>query len=138
MLFLGIDGGGSTCRAVVIDEFDKTVFQGQGGASNFSSTPARTLRRSVARALEAAPKVDQICGCFAGLINSEARDRARELVGTLLPDCPITLTADYAAALRASPPDTTACLIAGTGSIVCSITPEGYVKSGGGGPLLGD
>ncbi|MEQ1932247.1 MAG: BadF/BadG/BcrA/BcrD ATPase family protein, partial [Fimbriimonadaceae bacterium] len=135
---MGLDGGGSTCRAAVIDDVGEIVFLGQGGAANFSSTPMRTLQRSIERALESAPKVDQICGCFAGLVHEEARQLAQKLVGERFPKCPIRLMPDYIAAHRASPEGTTVCVIAGTGSIVCSKIKNQYVKSGGGGPLLGD
>lgn len=45
---------------------------------------------------------------------------------------------DYAAALTACGPDTAACVIAGTGSVVCSRVNGELVKTGGRGPILGD
>lgn len=138
MRFLGIDGGGTACRAAVIDEEGDVVFLAQGGAANFSSTPTKTLHRSIEQALKLAPTVQQICGCFAGLVHEEARQQAARIVGLTIPGIPVSLMPDYAAALRASPEETTVCVIAGTGSIVCSKSSTGFVKSGGGGPLLGD
>ena len=45
---------------------------------------------------------------------------------------------DYCAAFMASLPGTHACVIAGTGSIVCSRRGEGWAKTGGRGYLLGN
>lgn len=79
-----------------------------------------------------------MCGCFAGLLTPEDRDRANELVRELFPDACIHSEPDFAAAFFASEPGTDICVIAGTGSLVCSWDGKRMVKSGGRGYLLGD
>jgi N-acetylglucosamine kinase-like BadF-type ATPase len=123
---------------MVIDELGEPVFLAQGGSGNLMSTPEATLDRSLRRALEGVPEVDVACACFAGLLNEGQRHAAVERLKPLLPGAQILVEPDYAAALRACPEGTTACVIAGTGSIVCSRAEGRLVKSGGGGCLLGD
>lgn len=138
-IFLGLDCGGTACRALALDEHLEPVFLAQGGSANLASTPEATLDRSLSRALEGLPHVDRVCACFAGLVSPEQRQRAEALVRRHIPDTPIRVEADYAAAWRASPEGTTVCVIAGTGSCLSSRRTDGsFVKSGGGGYLLGD
>lgn len=54
------------------------------------------------------------------------------------PDSRVRAEADYAAAFMAADPGTHACVVAGTGSVICSRVGERFVKSGGRGYLLGD
>ncbi len=137
-VYLGLDCGGSSCRAMAIDESGAVVFRGQGGSANVATTPEPILRRSLERALEGLPKVDRLFGCFAGMIDEAGRARATAILTSLVPDVPVSVEADYAAAFRSCPDGTVACVIAGTGSIVCSRVEGRLVKSGGGGYLLGD
>jgi len=137
-VYLGLDCGGSSCRALALDDGDEPIFLAQGGSANLLSTRPQTLHRSLERALQGVPQVDVVCACFAGLINAEQRDRAHDLVREFLPTAKIFVEPDYAAALRACVPGTEICVIAGTGSIVCSRQNGRLRKSGGGGWLLGD
>ncbi len=140
-LYLGLDCGGSSCRALVLDESEEPVFLAQGGSANLLSTRTATLRRSLERALTGVPKVDAVCACFAGMIGEEQRRQGHALIEEFLgPDKkrPMLIEPDYAAALRACPGGVEVCVIAGTGSIVCSRHDGRLVKSGGGGYLLGD
>lgn len=123
---------------MAIDESGHPVFLAQGGSGNLVSTPEATLDRSLRRALEGVPAVDVVCACFAGLLTEPQRDQALERLRPLLPGARIRVCPDYHAALRACPPETGACVIAGTGSIVCSRFGGTVVKSGGRGYLLGD
>lgn len=137
-VYLGLDCGGSSCRAMAIDDTGAVVFRGQGGSANVATTPEPILRRSLERALEGLPKVNRVFGCFAGLIDDVGRARATAVLQSLVPDAQVSVEADFAAAFRSCPDGTTACVIAGTGSIVCSRVGGRLVKSGGGGYLLGD
>lgn len=137
-VYLGLDCGGSSCRALALDDGDEPVFLAQGGSANLLSTRPQTLHRSLERALTGVPEVDIVCACFAGLINAEQRDRALELIKEFLPAPRVVVEPDYAAALRACVEGTEVCIIAGTGSIVCSRSEGALRKSGGGGWLLGD
>jgi N-acetylglucosamine kinase-like BadF-type ATPase len=139
-IYLGLDCGGSTCRALALDDSGEPVFLAQGGSANLASTPEATLERSLRRALEGLPPVDFVCGCFAGLISESRREQAERLLRRFIPEpTPLRLEPDFAAALRACPTGTDVCVIAGTGSVVCSQHQGGeWVRSGGGGYLLGD
>jgi len=137
-VFVGLDCGGSSSRVLAIDEHGKALFRGQSGPANLLSTPEAVLQRNLASAARGCPKPDAVCGCFAGLINSEERDKAiRELQSVFLrPDRfaqSRTTRLPWRPAAKAD-----ACVIAGTGSIVCSWSEGKVVKSGGRGPILGD
>lgn len=137
-LYLGLDCGGSSCRALVLDEALEPVFLAQGGSANLTTTPESVLDRSLHRALEGLPPVDFTCACFAGMISEDRRKQAETLLRPLIGDGKLWIEADYVAALRAAPEGTDACVIAGTGSVVCSWAEGRVVRSGGGGYLLGD
>ncbi len=137
-IYLGLDCGGSSCRALALDDSLEPVFLAQGGSANLATSSDATLDRSLRRALEGVPTVDYVCACFAGLMNENRTEQATQLLQKLLPHATIWLEPDFAAALRACPTGTTACVIAGTGSIVCSHAKGQLVKSGGGGYLIGD
>lgn len=138
-IYLGLDCGGSSCRALALNEESEPVFLAQGGSANLTSTPEATLIRSLSRALENLPPPDYVCACFAGLQMSDQIPRAEQLLRKYIGDAPLRVEPDYAAALRACPEKTTVCVISGTGSIVCSrLQDNTLVRSGGGGYLLGD
>lgn len=137
-LYLGLDCGGSSCRALVLDDELEPVFLAQGGSANLSTTPESVLDRSLHRALDGLPQVDYTCACFAGMISPSRRAHAEAMLRPLVGDGVLWIEADYVAALRAAPESTDACVIAGTGSVVCSWVGDRVVRSGGGGYLLGD
>lgn len=137
-VYLGLDCGGSSSRAIATDSTGTILFSGQGGAANVASTPDRRVRRSLATCVRYAPEPDFVCGCFAGLLTPEDRDRAIGYLEELFPKAKIHAEPDYAAALFASEPGTDLCVIAGTGSLVSSHKEGRVVKSGGRGYLLGD
>ncbi len=139
MLVLGIDAGGSTTRAFVYDQSEAVVFHGQSGAANWASTPASRLRQHLQRALIDLPKVDAVCGCFAGLLTSEDQQNAKELLQALTNCSKVDARPDFHATWASAPEPTTAIVISGTGSVVCS-EPERnkIIRTGGGGPLFGD
>ncbi|AIE88105.1 hypothetical protein OP10G_4737 [Fimbriimonas ginsengisoli Gsoil 348] len=123
---------------MAVDEGGHILFQGQSGAANLVSTPDIRLRNNLAHATEGCPRADYVCGCFAGLISDETRRRGEDHLRNLFPHAKVRAEPDYVAALYAAPPETDVCVIAGTGSLVCSAGPAGIVKSGGRGYLLGD
>lgn len=137
-LYLGLDCGGSSCRALVLDDDLEPVFLAQGGSANLASTPEHVLDRSLQRALEGLPSVDYVCACFAGLISASRLAQAEAILRPLIGTARLWLEPDYVAALWAAPPGTDVCVIAGTGSVVCSWVEGRVERSGGGGYLLGD
>lgn len=137
-LYLGLDCGGSSCRALVLDDDLEPVFLAQGGSANLSTTPESVLDRSLHRALDGLPTVDFTCACFAGMISPAKRAQAEAILRPLVGDGVLWIEADFVAALRAAPESSDACVIAGTGSVVCSWVNDHVERSGGGGYLLGD
>ena len=137
-LFLGLDCGGTSTRAIVIDDNESLVFEGSGGPGNLSTSTEATVRNSLKQATEAMPPVDSVVGCFAGLLGAERREMALKLIREICPNAKSGAEADYMAALAAAPESTDVVVIAGTGSVVCSWKEGKAYKTGGRGPLLGD
>lgn len=123
---------------MAIDNAGELVFQGQSGSANLASTPIFRLRQNLSQAVRGAPEPTCVCACFAGLLTEEDRSRAVHLLQELFPNAKLHAEPDYTAAYWASEPGTDICLIAGTGSLVCSWNGTRIVKSGGRGYLLGD
>lgn len=137
-VYVGLDCGGSSSRVLATDENGNVLFQGQAGAANLLSTPEPRLRKNLSFAIQGCPRADYVCGCFAGLINQEVREKGEEILRGLFVNAAVRAEPDYTAALYASAPETDLCVIAGTGSLVCSRKDGGVVKSGGRGYILGD
>jgi N-acetylglucosamine kinase-like BadF-type ATPase len=136
--YLGLDCGGSSTRALALNENCAVLHTGHAGPANLASTPPKRLEANVKKAAEGCPAPDFIAGCFAGLLTSDDRARAIELLQQIAPQAKIRAEPDYVAALMACEPDTDLCLVGGTGSLVCSRIGDKVVRSGGGGYLLGD
>ena len=136
--FLGLDCGGSTSRALIVDSSGTTLFEGRGGPANVSSTPVDELTRNLRQCLDGAPVVDVAAGCFAGLVSRQTASKAESVLRDLVSDAELTVRPDYEAALAATDVDIDVLVVAGTGSLVCSSKDGTLKKSGGGGPLLGD
>lgn len=96
------------------------------------------LRQNLTHATRGCPTPNYVCGCFAGLLTPDDRERAVALIAEFFPDAKIQAEPDYTAAFFASEPGTDICVIAGTGSLVCSWDGKRILKSGGRGYLLGD
>lgn len=137
-VFVGLDCGGSSSRVLAVDDAGSVLFQGQSGAANLVSTPENRLRKNLTHATDGCPDASFVCGCFAGLISDEVRQRGLDHLRNLFPGAIVRAEPDYTAALYASPPETDICVISGTGSLVCSRLGGKIVKSGGRGFILGD
>lgn len=135
---LGLDGGGSSLRAMIIDsETDSVIYTGSSGAANWSQTPFSVLDRHCREALAGAPRIDAVAGCLSGLLGTKAIAEATAYLKELT-KAPALALPDYAAAFASAPKGTDLLVIAGTGTLICSKTPLGdLVKTSGGGPLLG-
>lgn len=123
---------------MAVDENGAILFQGQSGAANLLSTPESRLRRNLLNATKGCPRPDYVCGCFAGLVNSSVREKGLQILQDVFVSTDhFRAEPDYAAALYAAA-DCDICVIAGTGSLVCSEVRGEIVKSGGRGYVLGD
>jgi glucosamine kinase len=137
-IFLGLDCGGSSSRAMALDQAGQVIHQGQAGSANLVSTPERRLRSNLLQATRECPEADFICGCFAGLMTQQDRSRAEGYLASIFPMAKVHAEPDFAAAFSASESGTDICVIAGTGSLVCSRINGRMIKSGGRGFILGD
>jgi N-acetylglucosamine kinase-like BadF-type ATPase len=136
-IFLGLDCGGSTIRALAVNERGDRLFVGQSGAGNILSTPDTSIRRNIARAVEGCKSPDYVCGCFAGLVGDSEEHKALAVLGEVFPNSKLRAEPDFLATLHAAD-GADVVILSGTGSLVCSKTPIGYAKTGGRGYLLGD
>ena len=137
-VYVGLDCGGSSSRVLAVDDKGNVVFQGQSGAANLVSTPEARLKRNLQNATRGCEPADYVCGCFAGLLGDETRSFAEDILRQMFPGSCVRAEPDFTAAYYSSPPDTDICVIAGTGSLVCSRGEYGMIKSGGRGYILGD
>jgi N-acetylglucosamine kinase-like BadF-type ATPase len=138
VIFVGLDCGGSTTRALAVDERGEVLFRGLSGPANLANTPKAKLCQHLAQATAGCPRAASVCGCFAGLINDETRILGETVLREIFPEAAIRAEPDFAAALYAAPDGTDVCVVAGTGSLVCSRRDGKIVKSGGRGYVLGD
>lgn len=137
-VFVGLDCGGSSSRVIAVDENGAVLFKGQSGAANLSTTPEKRLIRNLTQATKGCPSATYVCGCFAGLIGPETKERGEAALQQLFPEASVRAEPDFTAALYAAPATTDILIISGTGSLICSRTAQGIVKSGGRGYVLGD
>ncbi len=136
-LFLGLDCGGTKVQACVSDGSGKVVFEGRGGPGNWATSRA-LVEGSLKSALKGCPKVDAVCGCFAGLLTSSDAKDAAGVLRTLVKCEKVEARPDFHAAWQVARPTCDVLVIAGTGVLVCSSVGDEIVKSGGGGVLFGD
>ena len=134
---LGIDAGGTRTRAIAMVG-DEVVFEGTGGPGNPKAVPREVLSASYGQALAGCPPPHQVGACIAGAGDSGTQARMADMLRDYFPTALIRVAPDYVAAFQAAPPGTHVCVIAGTGSMVCSINGDHYEVSGGNGWIIGD
>jgi N-acetylglucosamine kinase-like BadF-type ATPase len=147
-LVVGVDGGGTKTRAVIIDSAEVVLGEGVAGPSN----PLRVGIATAAAAVRDA--VDKACGAggiqrdeiaamgigLAGVRRKDIRARMRENLIATLGIQQIELVSDGDIALAgATNGQPGIVVIAGTGSICCGVNVRGKrVCAGGWGPVVGD
>lgn len=149
-LFLGIDGGGTRTRAVIVNEQGRILGSGEGGASNYDDVGADGAAQSISAAVNAAragalldetPFTAAFLG-MAGVVSEKdrlvIRTIARDL--NLAPDPFIGIDHDCRIALAGGLSGRSGIVqIAGTGSATYGRTATGKShRAGGWGYLLGD
>mgnify|MGYP005858472283 CR=1 FL=1 len=126
-LYLGIDGGGTTTRAILVEESGQILGVGRSGPSNYHNVGLKEAARNIETAFEAARadaglSQDKVDGAFLGLAGIKSRgDMARvkvalEEVGLSPPEriCVVNdLYNAHTGGLEAAPG---IALIAGTGT----------------------
>jgi N-acetylglucosamine kinase-like BadF-type ATPase len=144
---VGVDGGGTKTRAVVLDADFRVLGEGLAGASNplrvGIAGAAAAIREAVDRACEAAQlrRTDLIAAeiGLAGARRRELNARMREaLLGLGIGEIVVVGDADIAL-YGASEGEPGVIVIAGTGSICCGINARRKtICAGGWGPIAGD
>ncbi len=146
-LVLGVDGGGTRTRAVVIDAREQVLGEGAAGPSNPMrvgiSSASSAIRDAIDRACAAAKIQRRDINAaeigLAGVRRGDLRLRMREaLVGLGIPLIEVVTDADIALfGVTLGAPGLV--IIAGTGSVCCGVNPQGkHLCAGGWGPLAGD
>lgn len=141
-LFLGIDGGGSKCRARIRDENGALLGEAVGGSSNIYQDFEGSLANIVAVASEAARFADVKVSALhaglglAGIVTSVG---AEKIHSAHLPFASVVSDNDaYVACVGAFSGQNGGIVIAGTGSIGLGIVDDQRHMVGGWGFQLGD
>ena len=137
-VLVGIDAGGSRTR-VRASCHGEVIYEGTGGPGNPLTADLETVRASYLAALGGFPLPACVAACVSGAGSEPHRTRITELIAGRFPSADVLVVPDYVAAFLAAPPGTDVCVVAGTGSVVCSEAEDGtYPVSGGRGWILGD
>ena len=146
--WLGVDGGGTNCRAVIVDENDRVCGEGRAEAANFIRVGLEAAIGHVRIAVDEAchqagievTKITAACIGLAGVSHPEHHARMLSALKNALPVPHITLETDARVALAgATRNQPGVVIIAGTGSIACGINTRGrFAWAGGWGPAMGD
>src|SRR5690349_21595237 len=135
---VGIDAGGSTTRARATLR-GAVVYEGSGGPGNPLTADSDAVRASYRTALAGCPVPARVAACVSGTRGQAQREQIAGLLAGRFPGADIQVVPDYVGVFLAAPDGTQACVVAGTGSVVCSRTADGgYRVSGGYGWILGD
>jgi N-acetylglucosamine kinase-like BadF-type ATPase len=146
--WLGIDGGGTNCRAAIVDDQGKIRGEGKAEAANFLRTgldvAIKNIKTAVNAACEEVPinfsQISAACVGLAGVSHPSHHQRMLSAIKSELPFSEILLETDARIALAGATGNKPGVvIIAGTGSIACGINARGrFARSGGWGPVMGD
>ncbi len=146
--FVGVDGGGTKTRAVLIDTAGRELARANGGPANFRAVgqevTGRSLRevitRVIARAGVSAAEVEGVGLGIAGAARPDGQEIVREIVRGIAPFPRVFVTHDAEAALAGGAGRRYGIvLVAGTGAMAYGINADGESRRADGwGYLLGD
>jgi glucosamine kinase len=143
-LYLGIDGGGTGCRAAVADEDGRILGHGTAGPANIASDPDGAACNILAAAwaalsASARPEAD-FAGLHAGLGLAGANAHGTvERLRAALPFARIRIETDAVAAAKGALRDEDGIVAAlGTGSVFAAQRGGAVRQIGGWGLVLGD
>jgi len=144
----GVDGGGTNCRAAIVDARGMVVGRGHADAANFLRVGLEAAVAHVGLAVEeacaeAGIEVARIGSACVGLAGVSHPDHHRRMLAALFARLSIShllLETDARVALAgATGNEPGIVIIAGTGSIACGINARGrFARAGGWGPTMGD
>jgi len=146
--WLGVDGGGTNCRAAIIGDGGEVIGEGRAEAANHIRVGMETAINHVVEAVaqasqQAGVELPEITAACVGLAGVSHPDHHRLMLAALkeaLPISDITLDTDARVALAGATGNKAGVvIIAGTGSIACGINSRGrFARAGGWGPAMGD
>lgn len=139
-VYLGVDGGGTGCRAVVVDAAGRVLGQADGGPANVTTDPGRAcdmIRDTALRAMAAAG-VSRVDAAGLGLAGANGVDVA-EALAARLPAGRLRVETDaLTAALGALGGRDGVVAAIGTGSVFARYLDGQFRQIGGRGLILGD
>jgi N-acetylglucosamine kinase-like BadF-type ATPase len=145
---IGIDGGGTKCEGVLVNENGKEIARSTGGPANLQQRGTDNavdvvkgiVDELIASAPVPRPQLISIVAGLAGAGRKEIREQAEAKLKAVFPDIPVKVKTDADVALEgAFAGDAGIVLVAGTGSICFGRNPAGQsARAGGWGHLLGD
>jgi N-acetylglucosamine kinase-like BadF-type ATPase len=142
VIYLGIDGGGSKTKFLLVDDALHEISRSQSGPSNYLSVGKEAATAAIRQGSLALKGLvpDVVCGGFAGAGRREGLEFYRGILEQLYPSSRVQIETDavisYAGAVGLQPG---VLLIAGTGSIAIGRRPDGtMIRAGGWGPHFGD
>lgn len=148
MLLIGIDGGGSHTRAIVVNEQGAVLARVSVGSSNLNSTVAHVVQHHIEQLIhdlvEQVPTlVDEtkyVYGGFAGAYQPQNAEQLKHWFSTLLPKAVITVADDSLIALYAGTLGKPGIVqIVGTGSGTYGLSVAGErLRAGGWGYIIDD
>ncbi|HEX5188336.1 MAG TPA: BadF/BadG/BcrA/BcrD ATPase family protein, partial [Streptosporangiaceae bacterium] len=135
---VGIDAGGSSTRARAVSG-GTIVHEGAGGPGNPVMADRQTLHESYRAALAGCPSPRRVAACVSGTTDESKRAQVLDLLARRFPGAVVRVMPDFLGSVMAAPPGTDLCVVAGTGSVVCSRDAAGNCRvTGGSGWVLGD
>ncbi len=147
-LWLGVDGGGTNCRAAIVDANALVCGEGRAEAANFLRVGLEAAIKHIKIAVDEAckhagtepSKITTACVGLAGVSHPDHHRRMLAALKQVLPIPKIALETDARVALAgATGNEPGIVIIAGTGSIACGINDRGrFARAGGWGPTMGD
>ncbi|HEU5419195.1 MAG TPA: hypothetical protein VFV41_16000 [Streptosporangiaceae bacterium] len=138
---VGIDAGGTGTRARAV-RAGHLIYDGTGGPGNPLSADEQTVLASYRAALAGCPAATHVAACVAGTRSPAHHAQITRMLASFFPGAVVQVVPDYVGALLAAPEQTQVCVVAGTGSVICSRAPDddhaATPVSGGRGWILGD
>lgn len=146
--WLGIDGGGTNCRAAIADDAGTVRGEGRAEAANFLRVGLERAVNHIKQAVNEACRqanieLTAITAACVGLAGTSHPNHHRQMLTALqqaLPIAQIALETDARVALAGATGNKAGVvIIAGTGSIACGINARRrFARAGGWGPVMGD
>lgn len=139
--YLGVDGGGSGCRAVLADATGRVIGRGTAGPANIHADPAGALAAILAasgQALAGSGATQSDLVAVLGLAGANVAADAAHMAAAL-PFGSARIVSDAQTATRGALRETAGLVAAiGTGSVFARQDVAGYRQFGGRGFVLGD